>query len=244
MKPTHVTALVALALAGLGALVFLWRASEASLNVPPGQSAAQPAEMSGVAPEGSPGEPATRSIPAARAERAQLPPPGAGPGTEHPGEETAPPGPDDTGQETATGERRPRVYVSESGTLVRDHRQRAGLSEIRGSPRRPGAVRKIDPLVVVAVRNAMRPIVHRCAGDVADGSFGAEPRLQGEVVISVAAGNLTVDEVLVKTLDVAEEAADGVRDCVIQGMLDMTLPAEGQPDLSRHTLTLPFRLRR
>lgn len=229
------TALVALALAGLGALVFLWRASEASMD-----ARGQPPANLGEAREDTAAS--GSAAPGARAERLQLPSPGAPLGAERASEEAAAPGPDEAGQET--GERRPRVYVTENGTLVRDHRQRPGVSETRGPVRRPGTVRKMDPLKVVDVRNAMRPIVRRCTADVAASSFGADPRLQGVVVVSIAAGSLGVDEVSVKVLDVAEEAAASVRDCVIRGMLDVTLPAEGQPDLSRHTLTLPFRLRR
>lgn len=105
------------------------------------------------------------------------------------------------------------------------------------------AVSKVQPSTVLAVRGAMRPIVHRCQAEVAAASIGAQPRVESDVVISIASTTLTVDDVSITTHDLEEPAASALRDCVVQGVKAIELSVPGSVDVAGHALRLPFRLR-
>jgi hypothetical protein len=47
-----------------------------------------------------------------------------------------------------------------------------------------------------------------------------------------------------KIVDVEESAAAPMRDCVVQGVRQIQQATPGHADVTRTTLTLPFRLRR
>lgn len=219
MKPKHVAALTALGLAGLLGLVLLWRASQAA-----GETS----------PESPAGDPAAGASDLAQRPRPQLP-------------ATAQAGgalPSILDVDTDAGAKGPRVYVREDGVLIRDHRARASMMTSSELVRPKTAPVKMEPTTIVAVRNAMRPIVFRCAEAIPAASMGADPRLQGEVMVSIAEGNLSVDDAVVKIVDVDEGAAAPMRDCVVQGVRDIHLATPEAAAVTRTTLTLPFRLRR
>lgn len=217
MKPKHVAALAALGLAGLLGLVLLWRASQAA-----GETA----------PEALADDPTARASNPSQRPRPQLPATAEG--------EL----PSILDVDTDAGARGPRVYVREDGVLIRDHRARATMMSSSELVRPKTGPAKMEPTTIIAVRNAMRPIVFRCAEAIPAASMGEDPRLQGEVMVSIAGGNLRVDDAVMKLADVEESAAAPMRDCVVQGVKDIHLAAPEAADVTRTTLTLPFRLRR
>ena len=247
MQRKHM-ALGAVGLAALAGLVGLWRMSqEDSPDGPgaPGVAAAtgggrDPGTPVGNATSRGASGPATSGLPGTRPE---APLPGLG-------------SPDQAGLQAAGqtapgsaasddgGVRTPRVYVRDDGVLVRDYRRRDAPPMMTGTNRRPpGDVVKVEPTTVVAVRNAMRPIVYRCKGETPEASLDAQPRLQSEVVISIAKEHVTVDDVTIRVADVQEPAASRLRECVLQDTKLITLTIPGAADVTGHTLTLPFRLR-
>lgn len=139
-------------------------------------------------------------------------------------------------------EQEARVYVRDDGSLVRDHRANAPAPGLRGTVPRPGIEAKVAPTAILAVRNAMRPIVHQCSESLSRSGLGANPRIQSQVVISIQNGQLVVDEAIVEAGDVSATDAAGVRECVESQVEAMTLPADGHEDVSRYTLRLPYRL--
>lgn len=250
MQRKHMAALVAVGLAAITGLIILWRASRtdadtaATANRHPG-AAGDNAPASGAA------GPAART--GAPAPRPQLPAPGAGaPGTGE-GDVTATGDLEAAAQATpgsaarddgGAGTPGPRVYVRDDGVMVRDHRTRAAPPMMSGTVTRPQrTITKVAPTTVVAVRNAMRPIVYGCLSDTPAHSLGADPRLQGVVVISIAASKLTIDDVTVQTRDVEDPGANQLQECVVQRMKPVTLAIPGSEDVKSHTVTLPFRLR-
>jgi hypothetical protein len=219
MKPKHVAALAALGLAGLLGLVLLWRTSQAAGETDPETQA---------------DDPATGARDPSQRPRPQLP------GTA----EVAGELPSILDVDIDAGARGPRVYVREDGVLIRDHRARATMMSSTELVRPKTGTAKMEPTTIVAVRNAMRPIVFRCAEAIPAASMGEDPRLQGEVMVSIAEGNLRVDDAVMKLADVEESAAAPMRDCVVQGVRDIHLAAPEAADVTRTILTLPFRLRR
>jgi hypothetical protein len=235
MQRKHI-ALLALGLAAIAGLALLWRTSQTATD--PSASA----EEVDAAASSTAGAAARSGAPAPRP---QLPAPATGAveltELEATGQTTA-----GTATPDETGDARvgPRVYVRDDGVLVRDHRRRPGPPMASGPVSRPQrTVVKVAPTTVIAVRQAMRPIVYGCSAETPAGSMGAEPRVQGVVVISIAASKLTIDDIEVSTRDLEEPAASQLRDCVTQGVKPLTLTIPDSTDVTGHTLTMPFRLR-
>lgn len=218
MKPKHVAALTGLGLAGLLGLVLLWRASQAAGETAPETQADDPAAG---ASDSSRPRPQLQATAEASGELPSL-----------------------LDVDTDAGAKGPRVYVRDDGVLIRDHRARSTMMSTNELTRPNTAPVKVEPTTIIAVRNAMRPIVFRCAEAIPAESMGEDPRLQGEVMVSIAAGNLSVDDTVVKIVDVDEGAVAPMRDCVVQGVRDIHLATPEAADITRTTLTLPFRLRR
>jgi hypothetical protein len=221
MKPKHVAALAALGLAGLLGLVLLWRGSQAAGETSPETLADDPTAGASNASQRPRPQLATTAEARAAGELPSI-----------------------LDVDTDAGAKGPRVYVREDGVLVRDHRARATMMSSSELVRPKTAPAKMEPTTIIAVRNAMRPIVFRCAEAIPAASMGEDPRLQGEVMVSIAEGNLRVDDAVMKLADVEESAAAPMRDCVVQGVRDIHLATPEAADVTRTTLTLPFRLRR
>jgi hypothetical protein len=247
MQRKHM-ALGALGLAALAGLVGLWRMSQEGSPDAPGATGAATATR-GRRDPGTPVEHATlrgTAGPATSAEpttRPEVPLPGLGSPDQTALQATAQTAPGSAARDDG-GVRTPRVYVRDDGVMVRDYRTRDAPPMTSGTIRRPQrGVVKVEPTTVVAVRNAMRPIVYRCKGETPEASMDAQPRIQGEVVISIAKEHLTVDDVTIQVADVQEPAASQLRECVLQDVKRITLTIPGAADVAGHTLTLPFRLR-
>lgn len=219
MKPKYMAAL-GLGLAGLLGLVLLWRASQAAGDTE-GAVADDAASGAASAPRPRPQLPATANATEVQGELPSI-----------------------LDLDTDAGARGPRVYAREDGVLIRDHRARATMMEPSELVRPQTGPVKVEPTTIIAVRNAMRPIVFRCAEAIPAASMGEDPRLQGEVMISIAEGNLRVDDAVMKIVDLEESAAAPMRDCVVQGVREIHLAAPNAAEITRTTLTLPFRLRR
>jgi hypothetical protein len=249
MKRKHM-ALAALGLAALGGLLMLWRTSQPEAPDAP----EAPGTATGAGGRGNPDAPVEHTAasgasgPAARSggaiPRPELPLPGLGSADHSAPEGTAQMAPGNAARDDGAPAAGPRVYVRDDGALVRDHRTRDAPPMMSGTVRRPQRdVVKVEPTTVVAVRNAMRPIVYRCSAETPETSLGAEPRLQGRVVISITDGSLGVDDVVITAVDVQEPAASQLRECVSQDLKLVTLGIPGAADVTGHALTLPFRLR-
>ena len=150
----------------------------------------------------------------------------------------------DDSDAAVAGARQPRSYVRADGVLVRDYRKDPDRAAPSGPLRRPGVIGKVAPSTIVAVRNAVRPVVLTCLADADDRTFAAEPRLQLEVVVTISGGWLTAEEVNVQLADVGEPTASAMSTCVSDGVAALTLDAQGHDDITAYPLTLPFRLRR
>jgi hypothetical protein len=138
-----------------------------------------------------------------------------------------------------------REYVRSDGTVVRDHRE-SGMADPDFVPmvHKPTGPRKLRPEVLLAVRDAMRPIVHKCAEKLDAEGLGEKPRLQGQITISVMEGHISVDRAALNVADVAETDAEAFMNCVREPTQQLVLPAPGHEDVSEYMISLPFRLRR
>jgi hypothetical protein len=148
--------------------------------------------------------------------------------------------------EQFTGDGQPyREYVRSDGTVVRNHRA-SGVVDPDFVPMlpKPTGARTLRPEVLIAVRDAMRPIVHKCAEKLDADGFGEKPRMHGQITISIMEGHISVDRAALNVIDVAETDAEALMNCVRDPLQQLVLPAQGHEDVSEYMISLPFRLRR
>lgn len=136
-----------------------------------------------------------------------------------------------------------RVYVRDDGKIVRDHRSGNPEPMMTGGVPVPEKMRKVESRVIYEVRRAARPLVYECAEALDAGSFGDDPMIQAEIMISVDSGALSVDQVAVKFRDVDADT-DDVAACVSDKVGQVAFTADEQADVSKYWLTMPFKLRR
>lgn len=135
----------------------------------------------------------------------------------------------------------PREYVRDDGIAVRDHRSGDKAPNLTKQIARPRKAQRIDAALMVSVKNAVRPHVTACTDQLPDDAFGADPRVQGEVIVSIADDQVRIDKLNLQLNDVRD---DGLTDCVRQAVAGVSVPSDGHESLEAYTLTLPFRIRR
>ena len=137
--------------------------------------------------------------------------------------------------------RPPTVYVTDGGVLVRDHRNdRSTPPPLKNLPGRPiNKPRQMSPKAVLRVRNALRPVVHKCENEQPAGDLGPDPRLQAVVTVSVHDGKMTIDGTSAHTKDVANTK---IGNCVEDAFQGIVIDAPGEPDIDHYPQTHPFRL--
>ncbi|MCG8416371.1 MAG: hypothetical protein MJE77_00345 [Proteobacteria bacterium] len=141
-----------------------------------------------------------------------------------------------------TGSPAVRRYVRPDGTAVRDHR--AGKREVdltRAIPA-PAKLARLAPETLLAVRKAMLPIVDKCAKRLNGEEIGDKPRVQADIIVDIAGGQLAVQRTFIKARDVPEGLASALASCIEEPSEQLSLAVEEEGDVSSYTLTIPFRL--
>jgi hypothetical protein len=135
-------------------------------------------------------------------------------------------------------------YRRDDGAIVRDHREGAadrepsfgGLSDPR---QLPPTAEQVRPQTVLAVRDALRPAVRRCANEHApEAEVGSAVRAR--VTFTIAAQRLTVDDVSTASRGLADAGA--LEGCVASAARDLSLTIAGAEDVEGHPIDLPFRV--
>jgi hypothetical protein len=135
----------------------------------------------------------------------------------------------------------PREYVRDDGIVVRDHRAGDQEPDLTKQIARPRKAQRIEPELLVTIKNAVRPHVTACTDRLPADAFGADPRVQGEVIVAIEDDQVSITKLNLQLDDVRD---DGLTDCVRQAVSAVTVPAGGHAPLDAYTLTLPFRVRR
>jgi hypothetical protein len=136
-----------------------------------------------------------------------------------------------------------REYVNRQGVLVRDHRQAEGAPEFnRIVTERPGP-KKIEPRVVEGVRDTIYASVRKCTESMDSSTFGAKPRGQAEVIVSILGGQVTTDQALMKFKDVPEVQGTQMSECIQSQIEQMAFAAAGHEEISEYRVTVAFPLK-
>jgi hypothetical protein len=151
----------------------------------------------------------------------------------------------DDGTGTATGgagARGDRTYVTDTGNLVRDHRDHVREDVAVPAPL-PPEQRTMSSTITGDLLRQLAPIVRGCGVDVPADARGESPVVHVTLMVDVAGEKLTATDATAVTSDVTGLAADKVLACVRDRAAALTVPAKGEPDRSGYVVQYPIRIR-
>ncbi len=142
----------------------------------------------------------------------------------------------------------PRVVQDDAGVTsymidgipVRDHRGPAAGKPLDLPPNiHPPNAPKIPPALVSDVSGKVRAVMGDCARLLPADARGPKPRLEGEIIVSVKDGTLTVDRSMMQLRDVVGDP-EPMRQCMEQKTVGLTANAGDQPDITDYSIHLSF----
>jgi hypothetical protein len=134
----------------------------------------------------------------------------------------------------------PTIYTLPDGRVVRDFRDPSRRVPLEKPPtmHAPGG-RKIQPQLTEALTNQIVPHIKECGKAVPAEARGDRPRLEGQIVIAIKAGQATVTGAVFKLTNITSDSlAETARQCVEQKTLTVKVPASGEADLDAYSINM------
>lgn len=136
----------------------------------------------------------------------------------------------------------PLEYTLPDGRKVRDFRKpenRVPL-DLPPSTQVPGG-RRIKPELTGLFTEQITALMRECGKAVPAADRGNKPRLEGQILIAIKAGEASVTSAVFKLTNMTSPAAaDTAKTCVEQKALTVKVPAEGEADLDSYSINLSF----
>ena len=129
-----------------------------------------------------------------------------------------------------------------NGAIIRDHRTGARGTFEPGSNIAPPNSRKLEPTLTKAVADRVRDAMHDCVKTLPTEARGEKPRLEGTINIAIKDKQVSISRADLRVKDVAEEAAETTRQCIVQKSQQITQSAGDEPDLESYDINLSFAL--
>ena len=133
-------------------------------------------------------------------------------------------------------------YTLPDGRKVRDFRKpenRVPL-EVPPSTQAPGG-RRIKPELTGLFTEQITAHMRACGKEVPASARGTKPRLEGQIIIAIKAGEAGVTSAVFNLTNMTSPAAaDTAKTCVEQKALTVKVPAEGEADLDSYSINLSF----
>jgi hypothetical protein len=125
------------------------------------------------------------------------------------------------------------------GIPVRDHRTGAGAGQPLDLPPNLHApnTRQIPPTLTADVSKQVRGVLADCARLLPAASRGPKPRVDGEVIISIKSGVLSIDRAMMQLRDVVGDP-EPMKQCMEQKTVGLTTAAADQADLQNYSIHL------
>jgi hypothetical protein len=136
----------------------------------------------------------------------------------------------------------PLEYTLPDGRRVRDFRKPENRvpMEVPPSTQKPGG-RRIKPELTGLFTEQITAHMRECSKDVPASARGTKPRLEGQILIAIKAGEASVTSAVFKLTNMTSPAvADTAKACVENKALTVKVPAEGEPDLDSYSINLSF----
>jgi hypothetical protein len=132
-------------------------------------------------------------------------------------------------------------YTTECGVHVRDHRD----GSAQRAPDVPPNIhtensRKIPPELTQAISQQVKAVMMQCVRDLPRDARGAGPRLEGQLVVGVKAGKLSITSTSMQLRDIVGAAAETTRQCIEQRSVGLSAASPDQADLDGYTINISF----
>jgi hypothetical protein len=154
--------------------------------------------------------------------------------TDRPRGETPPP-------TLPTGGENPREYAV-GDTTVRDHR--AGDNKPLDIPPNvhPTGARLIPSELTHSISQKVKAVMKECVATLPKEGRGDKPRLEGQILIAIKDGAMSVTEstIQMRDLDGLGGATDAAKQCVESHAVGLSTPAPGEADLASYSIHLSF----
>jgi hypothetical protein len=130
------------------------------------------------------------------------------------------------------------------GVRIRDHRKGAVQPADLPPTLRPPDARKLSSETVAAINRKVLRVVVECAAGVPKEVRGDNPRLEGQILVNVKAGQVSVAQSTVLIRRVSDgTAAERAKQCVEQRALGLTAAAvAGEGDVENYSIQLSYAL--
>lgn len=122
---------------------------------------------------------------------------------------------------------------------IRDHRgSDAPIADVPPTIHHPNA-RRLPSSFVHDLTNKLRDeVVADCAGAVAKDALGPKPKVEGQVVVAIKAGQAGISKATIQPRDVADASIQSVKQCIEQKALTVTMPVANEADLDSYAISV------
>lgn len=126
---------------------------------------------------------------------------------------------------------------------VRDHRAPARSERRTAAPPPPVALPPIRAetghQITGTLAEQIRPMLRQCTAGVAADAHGKQARIEGQLFVSITAGQATVSGASFELRDVNDAAQpDDIKQCLTRQVTGLVAPAVGEPDVERYAINL------
>jgi hypothetical protein len=136
-----------------------------------------------------------------------------------------------------------RTYVTDTGQLVRDHRDLKGREPVAVPAPLPPEQRTMSSVITAEIYRSLAPTVRQCSNDIEASAIGKSPVVNVTLSVDVAGEKLTATYATAVVTDISGPAADKVIECVRDRAAGLTVDAKGEPDRENYVLQYPIRVR-
>ena len=123
---------------------------------------------------------------------------------------------------------------------IRDHR--GGDVVPRDIPPNihPPDTRELPSTLTHAISQKVRQVMMECVADLPREARGPQPRLEGQILVSIKEKRLTLVESTMQLRDVVGAALEPVRQCIQTRSVGLDTPAADQADIEKYSIQITF----
>jgi hypothetical protein len=126
------------------------------------------------------------------------------------------------------------------GIEIRDHRGSNAGPKVDLPPNiHPPETHMIPSTLTHVVSKQMQAVLAECARSLPPDARGPKPRLEGEVIVAIKSGKLTVTKAMTQFRDVVGDP-EVARSCVEQKTVGISADASDQPDIDNYSIHVSF----
>ena len=126
------------------------------------------------------------------------------------------------------------------GVAIRDHRGGDAVPMDMSPNLHAPDSRKLPATLVTAITARVKTALYQCAADVPREARGAQPRLEGQITVSVKEHVLTIDATTAKVRDVVGAALEPTQQCIEKASTGLAVPAADEADLAAYTISVSY----